>query len=142
MKLETLEKVLKHCNNWFALPGGIHADIYSIEGGALALPFLLNGQYFRVRGSVLNDGLHQKNVDVLADEVFNGEIWALAVPKAVQKLAEDIETWEADNAKTLASPYKSESFGGYSYTKAEGKNGAVLTWKDAFRGELKQWRKI
>lgn len=142
MQLETLEKVLGHCKNWFALPGGIRADTYSIEGGALALPFLLNGQYFRIRGSTLNDGLHQKNVDVLRDEVFSGEIWALAVPRAVLELAEKIEEWEKENAKAFASPYKSESFGGYSYTKAEGINGAVLTWKDAFRGELNRWRKI
>ena len=46
-----LAKLLAELNNWFIVPDGIHHDIFTVEGGALALPFLQDGQYFRVLGS-------------------------------------------------------------------------------------------
>lgn len=135
-----LEKVLRHIRNWFAI--SITEGTFNIEGGALALPSLLEGQYFRIRGSVFNDGLHKQGETDLTDESFTGEVWALAVPKAVIKLAEDIAAWQEKNAEVLASPYDSESFGGYSYTKTRSQSGKAITWEDAFRSELKQWRRI
>ena len=135
-----LEKVLRHIRNWFVI--SITEGTFSIEGGDLALPSLLDGQYFRIRGSVFNDGLHKQGETDLTDESFNGEVWALAVPKAVIKLAEDIAAWQEKNAEVLASPYASESFGGYSYTKNRNQSGKAITWEDAFHSELKEWRRI
>ena len=40
------------------------------------------------------------------------------------------------------SPYQSESFGGYSYTKASASNGDQVDWKTVFRSRLNRWRKI
>lgn len=136
-----LEAVLQNLNNWFERDR--LAGWFRIEGGALALPdgFLLDGQRFRIKGSVLNDGLHEWPATGLADEEFDGEVTALAVPKAVQDLAAEIEQWQADNAKAAQSPLQSESFGGYTYTKASGANGA-LTWQDVFRSQLNRWRKL
>ena len=54
-----LEQVLMHLKNWFLVPGGIHEGTYTIEDGGITLPFLAKGQYFRICGSVFNDGLHQ-----------------------------------------------------------------------------------
>ena len=138
-----LEQVLRHLNNWFLLD--IHEGTFTVENGGITLPFLLTNQYFRIVGSVFNDGLHQYPAVDLTDETFTGSVWALAVPKAVVSLSEDIAAWEEKNGEAVLSPYTSESFGGYSYTKASGgkaDTSAVTGWKDAFRGRLNDWRKL
>ena len=53
-----------------------------------------------------------------ADERFEGAVWALAVPPAVIALAGEITEWQEKNGEAVLSPYTSESFGGYSYTRA------------------------
>lgn len=143
-----LEEVLRNLNNWFEVPGKRLAGRFEVEGSALSLPdgWLLEGQCFLVSGSVLNDGLHQWPAE-LKDEEFFGEVKALAVPQAVIDLAERIAAWQEKYGKAAESPYQSESFGGYTYTKASG-NGSQggsqgrLTWCDAFRSELNRWRKL
>lgn len=138
-----LEQVLRHLNNWFLVE--IHEGTFTVENGSITLPFLLTNQYFRICGSVFNDGLHQYPAGDLTDETFTGTVWVLAVPKAVVALAEDIAAWEEKNGEAVASPYTSESFGGYSYTKASGgksDTSAVTGWQDAFRGRLNDWRKL
>ena len=138
-----LEQVLMHLKNWFLVPGGIHEGTYTIEDGGIALPFLANGQYFRICGSVFNDGLHQYNVLDLTDETFTGTIWALAIPKAVIELADEIQKWQTKNGEASVSPYQSESFGGYSYSKAtDAETGGTVTWQSAFKRQLSAWRKI
>lgn len=137
-----LEQVLRHLNNWFLEE--IHEGTFTVENGSITLPFLLTNQYFRICGSVVNDGLHKYPAVDLTDETFTGTVWALAVPKAVVALAEDIAAWEEKNGEAVASPYQSESFGGYSYTKrsAGSDSGTLNGWQDAFRGRLNDWRKL
>ncbi len=138
-----LEQILRHLHNWFLVD--IHDGTFVVENGGIALPFLQNNQYFRVCGSVFNDGLHQYPATDLTDETFTGTVWALAVPKAVVTLSIDIAAWEEKNGEAVLSPYTSESFGGYSYTKASGgkaDTSAVTGWQDAFKGRLNGWRKL
>nr|DAE19459.1 MAG TPA: hypothetical protein [Podoviridae sp. ctyDR6] len=137
-----LEQVLRHLNNWFLVE--IHEGTFTVENGSIALPFLLTHQYFRIVGSVLNDGLHQYPAVDLTDETFTGSVWALAVPKAVIDLSVEIEAWQEKNGEAVASPYQSESFGGYSYTKrsAGSDSGTLNGWQDAFKGRLNDWRKL
>lgn len=138
-----LEQVLMYLNNWFVMPGEIYGGTFRIEGGSIALSFLQNGQYFRICGSVFNDGLHQYPAEGLTDEEFDGTIWCLAIPKAVISLSEEIAAWQAKNGAAAESPYQSESFGGYSYTKStDAQTGSAVTWQSAFRSQLDQWRKI
>lgn len=136
-----LEQVLGELHNWFVREV-VEGD-FTISGGRLLLPdgpALLDGQYLRVVGSVFNDGLHQWPVADLADEEFHGEVWALAVPQEVVDLAGVIDDWDAKNAP---GPYVSESFGGYSYTRAtNGATGQAAGWRDRFRQELNRWRKV
>ena len=139
-----LEDVLTHLKNWFVVPCGVHEGTYTIKNSVLELPFLQNGQYYRICGSVFNDGLHKYDdiEDKLQDETFTGTVWALAIPKAVIDLSEKIEEWQTKNGETVASPFTSESFGGYSYTKAtDSVTGAVATWETVFRSQLNPWRK-
>lgn len=139
-----LEQVLSEIHNWFQreiVPGE-----YTIENGSIALPFLQDGQYFRICGSVFNDGLHQYGPDMeaLTDETFDGSIWALAVPKAVADLAGEIAVWQETYGSAVDSPYSSESFGGYSYTKASGAGGSAGScgWQAVFRARLNPYRKL
>lgn len=136
-----LEQVLLNLNNWFAVPDGTHAGEFTIEGGGITLPFLSDGQYFRIIGSVFNDGLHRYPAEGLKDETFTGAVWALAVPQAVIELAGEIEKWQEKNGEAALSPFASESFGGYSYSKPSG-DGAAVSWQTAFRAQLSPWRKI
>ena len=138
-----LEQVLMHLKNWFLVPGGIHEDTYTIEDGGITLPFLANGQYFRICGSVFNDGLHQYPAGDLKTETFDGSVWALAVPQAVLELSAEIEAWQKKNGDASVSPYQSESFGGYSYSNAtDAEPGDAVTWQSAFKQQLSAWRKI
>ena len=140
-----LEAVLIHLKNWFVVPRGVHAGVYTILNGNLELPFLQDGQYFRICGSVFNDGLHRygDNADILQDETFSGTVWALAIPRAVVDLSVKIEEWQAKNGEAVESPYTSESFGGYSYTKAtDSTTGAAVTWESIFRSQLNPYRKM
>lgn len=140
-----LEAVLTHLKNWFVVPCGVHEGMYTIENSTLELPFLQNGQYYRICGSVFNDGLHKYGdiADKLQNETFTGTVWALAIPKAVIDLAEKIEEWQTKNGETVTSPFTSESFGGYSYTKAtDSTTGAVATWETVFCAQLNPYRKL
>lgn len=135
-----LEQILQYLQNWFPIekrPG-----TYTIEGGGISLPFLKPGQYFRIMNSALNDGVYQYGDGLeLADETFDGSIWALAVPKAILMMLPDIEAWNAKYAAVAASPYTSESYGNYSYSKASsGDTGGG--WQSAFAAQLAPWRKL
>lgn len=138
-----LEKVLMNIRNWFTVEGGIHSGTFSIKDGGITLPFLADGQYFRICGSVFNDGLHKYPASDLVDEKFSGAIWALAIPPAVVDLADEIQKWQEKNGEVASSPFSSESFGGYSYSKAtDAETGGAVTWQSAFKRQLSAWRKI
>ena len=138
-----LEQVLMNIRNWFPVKGGIYSGTFTIKDGGITLPFLADGQYFRICGSVFNDGLHKYTVLDLTDETFTGTIWALSIPQPIIDLANEIQEWQDKNADALSSPYSSESFGGYSYSKAtDAETGGAVTWHSAFKKQLSAWRKI
>ena len=138
-----LEQVLVNIRNWFPVKGGIHAGTFTIKDGGVTLPFLADGQYFRICGSVFNDGLHLYPATDLVDEEFSGAIWELSIPPAVIELSDEISKWQEKNGEASTSPYQSESFGGYSYSKAtDAKTGGAVTWQSAFKQQLGVWRKI
>ena len=138
-----LEQVLMNIRNWFPVKGGIHSGTFTIKDGGITLPFLADGQYFRICGSVFNDGLHQYPASDLKSETFDGAVWALDVPQAVIELAAEIEAWQKKNGDASVSPYQSESFGGYSYSKAtDSATGGAVTWQSAFRSRLNNYRKL
>ena len=135
-----LTEVCAELRNYFVVK--IHEGIFTIDGGKIApLDFIQENQYFRIVGSVFNDGVYQYPATSLTDEVFEGSVWAMAVPPSVVALAEEIKKYnESDEAKPSA--YTSESFGGYSYSKATDENGAPIGWKKVFASRLNQYRRI
>lgn len=123
----------------------IHYGWYTISNGSIDLPYLIEGQYFRIVGSVLNDGVYQYPVTKLSDEEFTGAVWAMAVPPAVVALADEIKAWNEENAEIISSPFSSESFGGYSYNKTSvygGGESQIMTWKVQFASRLSKWRRL
>lgn len=135
-----LTEICAEIRNYFVKD--IHNGIFEIVGGKIeSLDFLQEGQYFRIIGSVFNDGVYQYPATSLTDEVFEGAVWSMAVPPSVIDLAAEIEEYNKSDAGK-ASPYISESFGGYSYTKATDANGAPISWQKAFASRLNKWRKL
>lgn len=140
-----LEELMRECRNYFLIPGGVHPDTYTIKGGSIALPFLRAGQYFRIVGSVLNDGVYQYGNCSLRDETFDGAIWAMAVPAEFLRLEEEIKAWRTQYENAANSPFQSESFAGYSYTKSTASGGSVgflPCWQGVFASRLNKWRKL
>lgn len=119
---------------------------FTIADGSLEASFLSNNQYYRIQGSVFNDGIYKYPSTDLTNETFKGKVTAMAVPKDVLAVLDEATQWENDNAKVLQSPLNSESFGGYSYSKGssskkDGSQGQI-TWRDVFGDKLKAYRKI
>lgn len=151
-----LTEICQYLKNWFnRKPNGDdypkEYGTFTIENGIIDSSILADGQYYRIMGSLYNDGVHKygDTADVLVDEVFEGAVWSMGVPKVVADLAEEIEAWQAKYGSLdseAMSPYASESFGGYSYSKgsgvASGSQGNGNGWQSAFAARLNVWRKI
>lgn len=142
-----LELICGEIRNYFVR--SVHKGTFEVKGGVLTpSDFLLDGQYFRITGSVFNDGVHKKGTAILDpslniphNETFEGEVWAMAIPPAFIALADQIKEYAGSDA-AKPSPYTSESFDSFSYTKATDKNGVVLSWQKAFASQLSKWRKL
>lgn len=142
-----LTELCAELKNWFAVAQ--YDGTFTVSGGTLTADFLQTGQYFRVVGSLFNDGVWQFPAWDMTDETFTGTVYALAIPREVVKLSEEIAAWRAKHEAVdspAMSPFMSESFGGYSYQK-----GSALTskntsgasgWESFFGSRLNKWRKI
>ena len=147
-----MEKVLNELcaelNNYFwrkKLSGS-----YIIQNGSIDLnEYIQDGQYFRIVGSVFNDGVHKYPVTDLHDEEFRGSIWSMAVPETVLDLASDISDWQTkygDINSSAMSPFSSESFNNYSYSKSSGSSSGdgydSNSWQGVFSSRLAKWRRV
>lgn len=160
--IKMLTELCGYLKNWFEVEQ-LYGD-FVINAGTItfadgtALP-LQEGQHFRIIGSIFNDGVYeflpiasegssQDPSEVLKNEAFNGSVWTLAIPREVLALADEISAWRSkyEGADSAAlSPFTSESFGGYSYSKsggnsADGNNGN--SWQSVFGNRLIRYRKI
>lgn len=141
MRNITMNDLCDNLHNYFERQ--VVTDTFTIENGSISLPFLLNGQFFRVIGSVMNDGVYKYPCTNMTDESFQGEIWVMGVPPTIITLLTEINEWIDKNGNATESPYQSESFAGYSYTKAtDSMTGGAVSWQTVFRDRLSRWRKI
>lgn len=144
-----LTQICQYLRNWFERYK-YHGD-FTISSGLIsyadgsALP-LIPGQYYRIIGSIMNDGVHKVGEDGLIDESFSGSVWSMAIPADIIELADDIDEWITANASIINSLYQSESFGGYSYSLRGGvnvtKQTSGVSWQSQFDSRLAPWRKI
>lgn len=145
----TLTDLCEELNNWFDTKSDGSKNRlfgeFEITDGAIDLSDcgIKTGQFFRIIGSVFNDGVHQYPTNDLTDEVFDGAIWIMYVPNQVLILLEDINEWDDKYGAIVASPFNSESFGGYSYYKGykNTMSKAASSWKSQFAERTKKWRK-
>lgn len=147
-----ITEICQYLKNWFDRDQDKFYGNIKIEDGNIKCNdediVLLNDQYFRIIGSLLNDGVYQYPSTELKDESFDGAIWSMAIPPAVLALSEEIDEWQNANGSatsTAMSPFQSESFGGYSYSKSSGSaesGGGNGGWQTAFANRLSPWRKI
>ena len=130
-------------NNFFEY--AVYIGNVVIEDGNVQTDLLQDGQYFRIVGSVFNDGVYQYPQRQLKDEVYHGGLWAMAVPAEVIALNAEIDAWKQKyltlDGQAL-SPYTSESFGGYSYTKGASGDTSSASWQGVFANRLNKWRKL
>ncbi len=146
-----LTELCQELRNWFDREryfGTFEIRDGGVFAGADALP-LQDGMYFRIIDSFFNDGVHKYPDLEMRSESFTGAVWLMAVPAPVIKLSEDIDAWRAKYEATDAasmSPYMSESFGGYSYSKGSSYtgtgSGGGTSWKSVFNARLNPWRKL
>jgi hypothetical protein len=86
----------------------------------------------------------------LKDEAFHGAIWIMSPTADFLALVDEISAWQAKNGgvdSNNMSPFTSESFGGYSYSKASGGSAesggsSVPTWQSTYAARLKNYRRI
>lgn len=140
-----MEEVLNYINNYFYKFGVIGK--FTIAGNKIYLQGnYYKSQYIYIKGSMLNDGIYEvKDIiddelyfEGLDDEVFDGVIYSLRVPKQLKEKVKEIQDFKTTNKP---SQMQSESFGGYSYTRAS-VNGKPMTWKDVYKDDLAPYNKI
>ena len=145
-----LTEICTELRNFFSSSSDIHIGNYTISEGRLSPPVRMeNGQYFRIVGSVFNDGVHRSD-EILTDEgPFEGAVWLMRIPQDFLQLVAEMEAWQ-DKYGTIESPnmspYSSESFGGYNYSKAQGfagsGGGMLNTVVTVYGDRLRKYRKI
>jgi hypothetical protein len=141
-----LGEVLAYLNNHF-VRGNAWGTEAEADGVTCCSPEdYVPGQYIRIYGSVLNDGVYKiasidgdklVTVETLQPEASGFNVWGLAVPAEVVKLATEIAAYQTTEKPGVAS----ESLGDYSVSYAAGSSSAP-GWVWAFKDRLRPWRKV
>lgn len=145
-----LTEICAYLRNWFdrdssgnRLPSW--TEQITISGGELAgfSDRLLPGQYFRILDSVMNNGVWQYGTDFLADETFNGTVQSMAVPQEIIDAKERWEQYRKQYGEVLDSPFSSENYFGYSWSKdSSATNASQNGMPSSVEAALAPWRKI
>ena len=145
-------EICAEIKNYFVREGDIHIGDWEVSGGTISPALDLPTDYFRIVGSRLNDGVHKVSeleTKPLKNESFHGGIWIMSPTDDFLQLVEEIEAWQNKNGivgSDNMSPFSSESFGGYSYSKASGgsssSGSSVPTWKSMYASRLNLYRRI
>ncbi len=139
-----LTEICEYLNNYFWRQK-INGK-FTISDGTFTSSFLKEGQYFRILGSLFNDGVYKYPATDLTDETFEGQLWSMAVPPTVVALTNEIEQWQQKYGgidSEAMSPFISESFGNYSYSKSASTTATVPnSWQSVYANRLNKWRKL
>ena len=144
-----LTEICQYLRNWFDRERLL--GTFTITDGKIDLDGtgVVNGQYIRIIGSAMNDGVVQYPAHTLIDETFDGAVWLLAIPPVLVTLAAEIAAWDKQYGgadSPAMSPFQSESIPNYSYSMRSFGSGSgaagSATWQDVYRTRLAPWRKI
>lgn len=139
-------RVMRECRNFFE--DGYLKTAYTIAGGAIAPATMFPaGSYIAIEDSMFHNGVFRVGENGVLegvpagvmDEAFTGRVYFLRPPSGFLSLCEEIAQYIE---KTPLGAFQSESFGAYSYTRANGKNGGVLTWQEHFAESLAPYRRM
>ena len=134
--------VRKRIENCWIDPENSKEDTFTIKDGTVELPFLREGQYFIIENSYFNDGVYQYPDYGLIDETSRFNVISIKPPRAFLDLVSEIEEWQEAYGSASIKPFSSESFDGYSYSRATNSEGLGVTWKDVFKTRLNAWRML
>ena len=144
-------EICAEIKNFFTWESDRYIGDFTISDSTISPSFDLPTDYIRIVGSRLNDGVHKKKNGAfqLVDESFHGGIWVMSPPADFLALVAEIEAWQAKYGGVSSenmSPFQSESFGGYSYSKssggsASGGGSSVPTWQSTYASRLNMYRR-
>ncbi len=148
-----LNEICAEIKNYFTYESDLHIGDFTISGGVISPSFDIPTDYIRIVGSHFNDGVHVRGEQgfSLTDEAeFHGSVWVMSPPADFLALVAEIEAWQEKNGSSdsvAMSPFQSESFGGYSYSKGSGNSNSsgassVPTWQSTYASRLKRFRRI
>ena len=146
-----LTEICAEIKNYFCYQNDKHVGKFKIEDGKIVPEIEFLTDYFAVFGSRKNNGVHKVTDNDLVDEgEFVGAVWIMSPPADFLALVKDIEDWQKINGavdSAALSPFNSESFGGYSYTKSAGStskggSSAASSWQDAYASRLNLYRRV
>lgn len=144
-----LTNICQYLHNYFEYEKhfgliSIIGDVVFCDGEEIEMG---EGQYFVLFRERYVIGVYQ-NGDELTDKTFQGSVWLMDIPDAILKANQWAEQWMEKNGgvdSAASSPFQSESFGGYSYSKGNnsvGKVGVGLFDQANFVGMLAPYRKL
>ena len=148
-----LNQICANIKNYFTFKDDIHVGDFSVTNGIIVPLFDIQTDYIRIVGSHKNDGVHIRGEEGfnLADEgTFHGAVWVMSPPADFLALVAEIEAWQAKYGGVTSenmSPFQSESFAGYSYSKGTGgvasaSVSSVPTWQSTYASRLNPYRRI
>ena len=144
-------EICAEIKNYFTYENDKHVGDWVISNGTISPSLDFVTGYIRIIGSRLNDGVYDTSDMTLEDEEFHGAIWIMSPPNDFLELVQEISEWQALNGTSDSvnmSPFQSESFGGYSYSKGSNNSSAgasssiVPTWQSQYASRLKKYRRI
>lgn len=100
--------------------------------------------FVAIKGSAYHNGVYSlldgEMIDAPdKDETFDGVVYPLRPPDDFLALCKDISAFDD---KSPVGAMQSETFGGYSYTRASGANGGVATWQNAYASRLIPFKRM
>lgn len=145
-------EICAEIKNFFTYEADKHIGDFVISDSTISPSFDFPTEYIRIIGSRLNDGVHKKKNGSfqLQDESFHGAIWVMSPSADFLALATEIEEWQTKYGAAgseAMSPFQSESFGGYSYSKVSGGSAesgisSIPTWQSIYASRLNRYRRI
>ena len=144
-----IDEICAEIRNYFSPPDDRYIGNFSVVNGVIFPSLSFPTDYIRIVGSHKKNGVHQISQNDLIDEPeFHGGVWIMTPPKAFLDLVNDISDWQEKYGgidSMAMSPYASENYGGYGYSKMTGAGSgasAFVDWKSAFAGRLNLYRRM
>jgi hypothetical protein len=148
-----INSICLELRNFFCKRHDRKQGTFRVTGGSLVPAVDIPTDYIRITGSRKNDGVHKRTqggtFELVDEGDFDGAVWIMSPPADFLALVDEISAWEAKNGgvdSANMSPFQSESFGGYSYSKSSGGAGSaghssVPTWQSTYANRLNVYRR-